>query len=125
MTTERKIVDCNGCTACCRHDAIILHPEHGDDPKQYKTTTFTSPVTGQRSLMLQKAENGDCIYLDRASGCTIWERAPVICRNFDCAAFYERFGASKIKKGIAAGLISQEVADAGRMRLRNRRADPS
>jgi Fe-S-cluster containining protein len=119
--TERRTVDCRGCTACCRHDLILLHPESGDDPTQYETMPFTSPVTFKPGLALKRAPNGDCIYLDRATGCTIWDRAPVVCREFDCTRMYERFGAARIRKAIAAGLCSQEVADAGRKRLKNRR----
>lgn len=119
--TERRLVDCNGCTLCCQRDAIVLHPESGDDPAQYETIPFVSPITFKQALQLARAPNGDCIYLDRATGCTIWDRAPVVCREFDCARMYERFGASKIRKAIAAGYCTQEVADAGRKRLKNRR----
>lgn len=115
----RALVSCAGCTACCRHDAILLFP--GDDHAKYETVPFVSPVTGKRSRMIAKAANGDCIYLDRATGCTIWEDAPIVCRTFDCADFYARFGAARIRREIAAGNASQEVADAGRKRLKSRR----
>ncbi len=49
-----------------------------DDQSLYKTRT----VDG--SLMLQQKPDGDCIYLDREQGCTIWEHAPSVCRKFDC-----------------------------------------
>lgn len=117
----RAVVACAGCTLCCRNDAIVLHPECGDDAAQYLTERSINPVTGRPALMLAKKANGDCIYLDRSSGCTIHERAPAICREFDCAKFYERFGASKIRKMINDGVFSQDVADAGRKRLKGAR----
>lgn len=117
----RVEVHCAGCTLCCRNDAIVLHPECGDDPSQYQTERLINPVTGKPALMLAKASNGDCIYLDRTTGCTIHDHAPVICREFDCAGMYEKIGASRIRKAISAGMFSQEIADRGRKLLKERR----
>lgn len=119
---ERAIVSCAGCTLCCRNDAIILHPECGDDASQYITERLINPIDGKPALMLAKSENGDCIYLDRSVGCTIHDRAPAICREFDCAGMYERLGAARIRKAVEAGMFSQDIADRGRMLLKNRRA---
>lgn len=76
---ERRPVPCAGCTACCQGTAVRLHPEHGDDADKYQTDLYDDGRP-----MLAHAENGDCFYLDRATGCTIHERAPWTCRQFDC-----------------------------------------
>lgn len=117
----RRDVACAGCTLCCRDDAIVLHPEEGDDPELYETIGITHPLTGRPIKILAKAENGDCIYLDRATGCRIHDRAPAICRSFDCARFYAKFGASQLRTMVAEGLATQAVVDAGRKRLKSLR----
>lgn len=80
-------VPCNGCTACCRDSAILVSPEHGDDPKLYLTRTETNPLTGQPALFLVHQANGACVYLG-AGGCTIHGHAPAICRAYDCRRQY-------------------------------------
>lgn len=78
--TEVKTVNvpCGNCTICCQRDTTYLHPELGDDPEMYQTEIR------QRRVMLAHKKNGDCIYLDRDTGCTIYERRPAICRELDC-----------------------------------------
>jgi len=71
-------VPCNGCTLCCRKDAIRLLPE--DDASQYQTEPHQS---GDGSLMLAHRPDGSCIYLTK-EGCGIHGRAPKMCRQFDC-----------------------------------------
>lgn len=106
-------VPCNGCTLCCHRDLIPLMPEFGDDPAQYETEI----IAGQ--LVLKRAANGDCFYLDRAKGCTIYERRPTTCREFDCAAAYRITGAAGRAKAIANGVASAAVFERGRQLLRN------
>lgn len=114
----RKIVACDGCTLCCRNDAIVLHPEDGDDPAQYRTTAIPHPLTGRPVLMLAKAADGNCVYLDPASGCTIHDRAPAVCRTFSCADMYQRMGAARLRRLVQEGSCTAEVVDMGRKRLR-------
>lgn len=109
-------VPCNGCLACCRRETVILHPECGDDPAQYLTSPTRHPMTGQTVFALQHKENGDCHYLG-PHGCSIWERRPSICREFDCRLSLLRFKKSTRKAMIAKGLMDQAVVDAGRARL--------
>lgn len=87
MEIKVSNVPCGSCYVCCQWDAIILHPECGDDESGYHTVEYM----GKRKLASK--ENGDCIYLDRKIGCTIHGHAPVICREFDC-----RMIAKKAKK---------------------------
>lgn len=71
-------VPCNGCTLCCRGDAIRILPE--DDPSRYQTEPHDR-MAGH--LMLAHKENGDCVYLG-ARGCTIQEDKPLMCKEMDC-----------------------------------------
>jgi len=73
-----KRVPCGACHECCKWDAIYLQPELGDDETDY----ITEEYRGKR--VLAHKENGDCVYLDRKTGCTIHDRAPVRCKQFDC-----------------------------------------
>ena len=109
----RASVPCNGCTACCRNDMIFLHPEHGDDASQYLTEPVVNPLTGKAGHMLAKAPNGDCIYLGE-SGCTIHERAPVICREFDCGLMFAKWPRAERRRLTKQGMFGKEVFDQGR-----------
>lgn len=116
---DRATVPCAGCTLCCQGEAIFLHPEHGDIPVLYQTVPAVNPVTQTPSLMLAHKPNGDCIYLDRATGCTIHDRAPAICREFDCRKFYLRimeFSRNERRRMLKAGLLSRDKLNAGRDR---------
>jgi len=106
---ERKI-NCNGCTLCCQKDLIMLHPEHGDVPEDYETI----PV-GDLFALAHKP-NGECIYLEK--GCTIYERRPVICREFDCADLMRRTTSHDRKLMLKNGWINKEVLRAGRRRMK-------
>ena len=78
-----RLVPCNGCTTCCQGDAVYLHPECGDDPSQYRTERADGRI------MLAHKNNGDCTYLERGKGCSIWKVRPTVCREFDCAIFLD------------------------------------
>jgi len=42
---------------------------------------FDNPV-------LQRRPDGACVYLDRITGCTIYNRRPKLCRVFDCGDWF-------------------------------------
>lgn len=107
-------VPCAGCTLCCRHDLILVHPEMGDDPSQYECDDLAAGIK-----VLKRAANGDCVYLDRATGCTIYDRRPAICREFDCAAAYKRLGAKGRADALAQGTASKAVLDRGHALLKS------
>ena len=112
----RANVPCNGCRLCCTNDMIFLHPAEGDRPADYLTQQVFNPITGKAGHMLQKKPNGECVYLGPA-GWTIHDRAPVICRTFDCRKLYRKFGLAERKRMVRAGVVDQAVFDAGRRRL--------
>lgn len=61
-------VPCNGCTACCEHDLIVLHPECGDVVHNYRTIEAIHPLTGEPVLALAQNADGSCVYLERGKG---------------------------------------------------------
>jgi hypothetical protein len=76
---------CAGCRLCCTNqgrEGVPLNLAAGDDPVSYKGATFRAGV-----WRLPVAENGNCAFLG-PTGCTIHERAPSVCRVFDCRAAY-------------------------------------
>ncbi len=73
-----QIIPCDRCTFCCQGDAIYLHPEWGGNSSDFDTVEYRGRV------ILKHKENGDCIYLDRNIGCTIWGKHPKICQGLDC-----------------------------------------
>ena len=93
---------CNGCTACCRGDTIELYSEYGDDPATYQTEMGSS----SRPILAKKPGTTDCVYLGDG-GCTIHDRAPAMCRVFDCGKYFallsrtERLQRVKRRPGLA------------------------
>lgn len=78
---ETSHVPCGNCHLCCRSDVIMLLPEHGDVIESYDHEWVTLPEG--RGAVVKKGADGNCIYLG-PDGCTIHNRAPAICRIFDC-----------------------------------------
>jgi hypothetical protein len=108
-------VPCNGCTACCRSGQVLL--KAGDDPAMYETVSVADPFKGER-LALKTREDGSCVYLAE-HGCSIHERRPLLCMEFDC-----RLVAAAMPEGADLSvfpLTPQAVAviTAGRKRLKS------
>jgi Fe-S-cluster containining protein len=82
----RNPVPCQGCTACCRGELVVLFPEDGDDPARLEHVELPGGELGPL-LVLKHRENGDCVYLG-PQGCTIHDRAPAVCRAFDCRTYF-------------------------------------
>ena len=109
-------VPCNGCTACCRNQLILLTKY--DDVASYDAHVVRHPINGTPIWAVKQRENGDCVYL--GEGCTIHDRAPYLCRQFDCRAIYREMldvgSDADIDNGIAAGLTNGEIIAAARDR---------
>ena len=114
--SERARVPCAGCQACCKRETIALHPEHGDLVESYLTELMPHPFLPVMMSVVQHKPNGDCIYLD-ATGCSIWHRAPAICREFDCRLSYLKFTSAQRRQLLKAGRVDPEVMAAGKQRL--------
>ena len=67
--------------------APFLHPEQGDAVDSYQHRVLTDQATGDPVFLLATEANGQCVYLG-ASGCTIYDRRPLLCRSFDCRKHY-------------------------------------
>jgi len=108
-------VPCNGCTECCRSgQGLFLHPEQGDDVAAYQTR-IAADSSGNPVFLLATTPAGACVYLG-PSGCTIYERRPVLCRSFDCRKHYLMLPRQDRDNLVRLGLSSRAVFNAGRAR---------
>jgi len=72
-------VPCNTCNACCRFDGSMVKRPILLAREVYKSTR---DAHDQRRIACK--DNGDCVYLDRTTGCTIHAIRPQACRTWDC-----------------------------------------
>ena len=75
-SVDVKPLDCAGCTLCCQGDLVPL--TKSDDPDLYET----QEIGGQAFLAHR---DGSCVYLN--GGCTIHDRKPFLCRQYDCRKY--------------------------------------
>jgi len=119
MPTLESGVPCNGCTECCRsNQGLVLHPEQGDDVESYRHRVVTDSETGNPVFLLATEANGHCVYLG-ATGCTIYDRRPLLCRSFDCREHYLILPRQDRDNLVRLGLSSRAVFNAGRARLKS------
>ncbi len=118
-TPSQTEVPCNTCIECCRSkQALLLHPDQGDDVSSYQVTAAAHPDTGALVYLLATKENGECIYLG-PSGCTIYLRRPLLCRTFDCRKHYLILPRQDRDNLVRLGLSSRAVFNAGRARQKS------
>ncbi len=111
MQDGRNETPCNGCTLCCRQDAIRLLDE--DDASTYATEPHPA---GGGLLMLAHKPNGECIYLE-PNGCGIHDRAPSLCRSADCRSIAYRIDFETARRLHALGRLDLRVWDKGKQLL--------
>ena len=106
------IVPCGTCQLCCKgFSAVIIMPDHGDDPALYQT--FKLPMPGMEgSDFLQWKENGDCIHLT-PEGCAVHDRAPFMCRIFDCRDQHAMYPKRQREMLVKKGMLKREVLRRG------------
>lgn len=105
-------VPCNGCRACCHHELVIIHPESGD-AGSFLTRKVPHPLEDGRTVdALMHTPEGACVYLGE-QGCTIYERRPAVCREFDCRAMVARLRASLGRKKTRELIERSETLQAG------------
>lgn len=120
---DHNAVPCDGCTACCKNDQVILRPEAGDDVASYQVEYIASALyPGARVPALQRdPHTGHCVYLTD-TGCSIHGRAPWTCRRFHCARTFKALGRlSQAKRAVlwARGdVLDPAVVERGRDRYR-------
>ena len=115
---EQTEVPCSGCTECCRSgQGLFLHPEQGDVVESYRHRALMDS-TGNTVFLLDTEANGHCVYLGD-TGCTIYERRPLLCRSFDCRKHYLVLPRQDRDNLVRLGLSSRTVFNAGRARLKS------
>jgi Fe-S-cluster containining protein len=67
-------------------------------------------------IMLKRSDNGDCVYLKDGT-CSIYERRPTICREFDCRAMFLGQSRNQRRDWVKTGMMPREVYQAARERL--------
>ncbi len=113
-------VPCNGCTACCKNEFKLLIPEQGDVIESYEHKWIDVPKIGRRARLANKP-NGECVYLTD-TGCSIHDRAPRICRAFDCRRFFKMHTRTERRRMVEQGTYSPDVLRAGRQRVNTLRS---
>jgi hypothetical protein len=117
--TETTNVPCGTCTECCKSgQGLYLHPDRGDDVASYRVQVRADAGTGRFAFLLATDANGACVYLG-PSGCTIYERRPLLCRSFDCRKHYLILPRQDRDNLVKLGLSSRAVFNAGRARLKS------
>lgn len=113
--SERSDVPCGSCSACCRgNNLVMLIPSEGDVVTSYAHELVS--LAGAMRPVLKRDPNGDCIYLV-AGQCSIYERAPVVCRVFDCRRWYKLHSRADRRRMTHRGGTEAEMIEAGRERL--------
>ena len=87
-----------------------------DDIASYVHDVITLPW--DTIAVLKQKPNGDCLYLGK-QGCTIHDRAPKMCREFDCRAWYRSFSRDQRKQIIRNSPkpdVAKAIFAAGRQR---------
>jgi|KBSMisStandDraft_5_1062788.scaffolds.fasta_scaffold2023719_2 Fe-S-cluster containining protein len=140
-------LECGACTACCRHTFIALRPPDRLGDFDYVLAPATPELAagmpadallpieelknapsellkqaqdmGARFFVagLDQRENGDCVYLG-SEGCSIYERRPTVCRQFDCRTEFLAKTRNERRDSIKSGMIPREVYEAARQRVR-------
>lgn len=100
-------VPCGTCRLCCRKALIIPSLEAGDDPSSYRL----EEVNGV--MALAHKENGDCIYLNEKTGCTIHGRAPAMCRVYDCRKQHAMYSKEQRAELMRRGILDQRILRRG------------
>jgi hypothetical protein len=102
-------VPCGSCTLCCQNDAVRIFPH--EDATQWQTQPHPYKPG---ALMLAHQANGDCVYLDRARGCTIQDSKPQMCREMDCRRLAAAMSWTVARKLEAQGRLRIAIWRRGR-----------
>lgn len=113
MALDRNRVPCGDCHLCCRM-MTVLRPDKGDDPSQYNTALWFRDGVGKPPVVvLDREPNGDCAYLG-PHGCTIHDRAPFECRDFDCRNIFRNSDRNGRRHAIKNNVMPKAIFDRGR-----------
>lgn len=90
--TVLQPVPCNGCTNCCRNDAVRILPQ--EDASKWKTEPH--PYR-EGALVLAHKPNRECVYLID-SGCSIQDDKPILCQEMDCRVIAASIGYTRARR---------------------------
>ena len=110
-------VPCGGCTLCCRTLIVPLSREEVDSG-EYLWAWVTKRDGTRLGHALQRKPNGDCVYLGE-NGCTIHDRAPHVCKIFDCRSLFQKLDRVDRRRAIASGKLPKSLFDKGRQMLKD------
>ena len=103
-------VPCGDCHLCCK----MMTPLRPDEAGSYQTAQwFRDGLNKPPVVILDRLPNGDCFYLG-PDGCTIHERAPSACRDYDCRQMFKDSDRPGRKLAIKQGRVAKEIFDRGR-----------
>ncbi len=82
--------------ACCRHADVTLAPYdvirlqkhlgmHSDEFLKAHTVPFQLDADGVPGIKMRTDDNGACLFLDGANGCSVYEHRPTVCRYYPVA----------------------------------------
>ena len=100
-------VPCGTCRACCKHDVIYLCEE--------ESHKFTWHLEQDRKVINRKP-NDECVYLT-ATGCSVHNDAPDICKRFDCRVLFLLTPKANRRIRIMQNPSMVDVYEAGKTRL--------
>jgi hypothetical protein len=110
FTEADFVIDCDGCTACCRGEA-------GVKVDQGEEVLFDTVKDDKGEWRLRQVD-GACIYLDDDDGgCSIHEDAPRRCQEFDCRAAVIYFGNMGLDELVRDAKLPLAVVEQGRAKL--------
>jgi Fe-S-cluster containining protein len=75
--TPDAAVNCQGCTQCCYHPNVNVHPACDDLSK------LDTEQDANGYWCIKKRADGACAHLGE-SGCTVYDHRPRACRQYDC-----------------------------------------
>ncbi len=102
-------LECGQCSSCCRDiqvditdadlirlvkhtgisaDRLVRLYGHNKNDRDIESDWFNLSY-GKRAIVLNKKRNGDCIFLERDSGCIAYEARPMTCRIFPICVVYD------------------------------------
>ena len=102
--SDYAAVPCGKCHLCCQNTAVVLL--ECDDASSYEYEMRA----GMR--MLKVKQDGDCFYLGLC-GCAIHDRAPYMCRIFDCREQHRMYSKEQREKLLRQGMLSRDVLRSG------------
>lgn len=111
-------LNCDGCTACCKRDKIIL----GAEDVRSNYLHHKEWINSQEYDVLDRKPNGDCIYLAE-SGCSIHGKAPGICRRMDCRKLFLTTPQTVVERRVRQNPQMIHVYLAGAQRLHTLKED--